>query len=183
MAVPPQKNTELTLKKLASLINTQWAAIGNKARQDDYIPPGFVGGRDAYVFAVLQRELPVNAAAAQAPPAGIAANTYYQNYTNWGTLTATYPNHQSAVCLYMILSVSHAGKTVDTDTLGSHEVGVIQVGGKPVKFLKDGWGNPIQFNISAKNAPQFSSWGPDGTPGTLDDLIFDNYGTAQNVLQ
>lgn len=45
------------------------------------------------------------------------------------------------------------------------------------KDLLDPWGNPLQFNFYSEVLNYFnvSSWGPDEQPGTLDDLVTEQY--------
>ena len=184
LTVPPQKNTEALILKLANSLAQQWAAVVQEARDEDPNQvmgnPNFWTGflaangndqetaRAAWVKLRLQQEFPDSIATAQTPPGGLPPKAYYTQ--TLGGVVLSDPKTQSGVCLFAALTVGRRGMEFDPGTLAPKEAKAVYA---EVKGLFDGWERPIQFSNRGGTKFRIWSFGANGKDGDADDVDSD----------
>jgi prepilin-type N-terminal cleavage/methylation domain-containing protein len=189
-------NTEQTLTKLTSMLQKQWSAVAEKAKQEQ-IPDGIVAmaaghpqpmalARVIWVKYRLKLEFPTSYQEALNPfPAVDAANNanpfttnvpvkspYASDLTKLGANAADY--NQSSIMLLLALQRKRSGTLLNIEDLGSSAV--VSVNTTGLKQFIDGWGNPLFFTrwVTLPSPP----WGAPpiipnnpATPATIQDEL------------
>jgi prepilin-type N-terminal cleavage/methylation domain-containing protein len=190
LTVPPQKNTELLIQKLAQSLEQQWAAVitqcktenPNESPQTAAMWAAAQGSgpdpqniMNTYVNLRLQQEFPTTFAAAAASGkaifAGLAAPPPPTPQGN---------GFEGSILLYLTLTVGRRGMEFDAGTLAPREARQVPGFGPDVRAIYDGWDQPIQFellrdpNNTGSVKFRIFSAGADRIPGNADDVNSDN---------
>ena len=181
MAGQAAKNSEQTVSKISSILDQQWKAVVDQAKDDK----GYVGtdllaaaGGDnvraqvLWVKCWLKIEFPQNFSEARSgmtvtsggtPIRTINKPTYVSYLGNANS--DPNPQNEAAVCLYMALSQSRRGMTTNLEeAVGASGIKTLTVGGKDFKVFADRWGTPISFvrwprGCDELNAPPYLAAG------------------------
>jgi prepilin-type N-terminal cleavage/methylation domain-containing protein len=147
--------TETTIRKVNRMLERQYRAATDTAR-DAAIPLSIKAlarnpltgvddldrARAIWIKMWLVWDFPVTYAEVQAPPQ-FAQKPEYINALNAGMAGQPF---ESAACLYLALNVrGRRGVAVDTESFAANEVRTDTSTGTPIKYLVDGWGNPLAF--------------------------------------
>jgi prepilin-type N-terminal cleavage/methylation domain-containing protein len=188
LSVPPQKNTELLIQKLAASLEQQWTAVIVQCKTENpnespttaalWAQAQQQAGANgtpqqimaAYINLRLQQEFPTTfAAAAQ------SGKAIYSGLPAAPAPTPQGNSYESSILLYLALTVGRRGMVFDPGNLSPKEAQVIPGFGPDVRSLTDGWGQPIQFQtttdpVTGSLQPLIISAGADRTLGTGDDV-------------
>lgn len=206
------KRTEATVKKTQGGFETQWKAAIDDAKEEikngrvSKLPSGAVnpllaqvgGDRDIanalYIKMRLKIEFPQTFNEARNPGLaayGLQAKGVYTNELT-GALASPAagsgtPQEESAVLLFLALSQTRRGATLNADEMGG-TVKVLRVGGRDFKVIADAWGNPISFQRWAQDAwaagniidelsnPPYAPAGSNNYPSNINKDTTDPYG-------
>lgn len=180
-----QKRSENTVRTLqAALEKQRQAAIADIKKEiaSGMVPPALISNASSrdqanvlYMKMRMVQEFPANFAEAFAPASSyLSPKTGYTQYltANGFSQTSTGPNpQQSAICLYMILTLSRRGAAFNADDLGPNTVAVSPLG-NATNFI-DAWGVPIAFdrwasdNVALSALQTLSTTDPEDPLSTL----------------
>jgi prepilin-type N-terminal cleavage/methylation domain-containing protein len=174
------RSTAATLGMIQSRLERQWKTTADEANRGS-IPSSIQGTVDAlaagdalaskrahtlYIKLRLKHTFPVSFDEVYKPYTAAFAETGYQKYltergfaiNNYGSFTA---EQQTAICLLMIMEKGPGGAT-GNELSGATAVLGTSPGGKEVRGLVDGWGNPLLF---CRWPTGFAKLNPGGNPG------------------
>jgi prepilin-type N-terminal cleavage/methylation domain-containing protein len=164
IGVQQASNTKTALTKLQSQLDSQWAAVTQRAK-DETIPDNIrasiqtsMAGSDPNATArtrviyvkLKQRQMFPMTFDEAINPSPLPPLKPYVDYLNGlgvnGSAPATQP-FESAVCLLMALERAPSGGGVSTETLGigTNITGFTLPGGQQVNVLVDAWKSPLVF--------------------------------------
>jgi prepilin-type N-terminal cleavage/methylation domain-containing protein len=186
--VPPQKNTELLIQKLAKSLEQQWTAVITQCKVENVQDPvnaplwvaagGNVPGADpqqvmaAYTNLRLQQEFPTTfLAAAQ------SGKVAYKGLPAAPAPTAQGNGFEGSILLYLALTVGRRGMQFD-DAFSPKEARAVPGFPSTVQALYDGWDQPLQFNTMIDPKTGYLKFiilsaGADQKAGTNDDINSD----------
>jgi prepilin-type N-terminal cleavage/methylation domain-containing protein len=173
------RNSRNTIIKLNEELLKAMQALTAQAR-DEPIPGPILAmsngdtqlARETYVQMRLQQQFPQSVAQIKSPPGGLPPVAAYMQAASGGLPQRL----ESAVCLYLALSMNRSGSGFDPEGLSPQELASVP-GNPGLKYFTDAWGQPLEFlngvvlQGNTPPRPVIRSVGVDAKQGTPDDII------------
>jgi prepilin-type N-terminal cleavage/methylation domain-containing protein len=189
LALPPQKNTQLLIQKLAASLEQQYKATVDQCKSEAPLQPAWnaclagAGGDgqkalNSYIQLRLAQEFPTTFGEALAPPGGLPPRPYYLALQGVPPPPPTkYGNSfESGICLYIGMTVARRGMEFDPGSLAPKEARPVI--GVDIKAFFDGWDEPLAYERYVDPAGnmkfRIKSAGANHRFGDADDVNSDN---------